>query len=105
MQATTTTNPEEIHVWLVVGQYVLVPIAAWALRSLKNSIVSDLKEHVDITMAAHERGESGKFQELSERIGRIEDALIERALSSPKPRVRAVRDSLGRWASPSSSPK
>ena len=97
-------NPEEIHVWLVIGQYILVPVAAWALRSLKNSIVNDLKEHVDITMAAHEKGESGKFMELSERIGRIEAALIDRALSSPKQRGRAARDSSGRWVSRSSNP-
>jgi len=74
------SNPEFIHIWLMVGQYVLVPFAAWSARAFKRSIINELKAHVDSTMATHESGESGKFEDLSSRIGRIEDILMKQGL-------------------------
>lgn len=71
---------ETVHVLLIVGQYILVPFAIWAFRRFKDSIVDELKAHVDATMAAHEQGESTKFGELSDRIGRIEVVLMSRGL-------------------------
>lgn len=88
-------QPETIHILLMVGQYVLIPFALWAFKRFKQGIVDDLKAHVDLTMATHEAGESGKFQELSTRIGRIEEALIQQAVSAPKQR----RAASGRFAS------
>lgn len=82
-------QPETIHILLIIGQYVLVPFALWMFKKFKQSIITDLKAHVDLTMATHEAGESHKFQELSVRIGRIEEALIQRAVSEPKQRRAA----------------
>lgn len=88
MQASP--NSETIHVWLMLGQYVLVPVSIWAARAIKNSLVSELKQHVDETIRAHEIGEMDKFQDLSTRISRIEDLLMKRGLTKATAARRAA---------------
>lgn len=84
------SDPELIHIWLMVGQYVLVPFAVWAARAIKNSLVLELKQHVDDTIRAHEIGEMGKFQDLSDRIKRIEDLLMTQGLTKAAAARRAA---------------
>lgn len=79
---------ETIHIWLMVGQYVLLPLVYWIAKKVKESIVSELKAHVDQTMAAHEAGESTKFQELNDRVGRIETVLMTRGVPKVASRRR-----------------
>lgn len=81
-------QPEMIHIWLMLGQYIIIPITIWAARAYKNSIIDELKEHVNTTIATHEAGEDGKFTELSARIGRIEELLIRRGLPKAVARSR-----------------
>ena len=84
------SNPEDIHIWLMIGQYVLLPISIWVARAVKNSLVAELKAHVDETIHAHEEGEMSKFQDLSDRIGRIEDLLMKKGLTKATAARRAA---------------
>ena len=84
------SNPEDIHIWLMIGQYVLLPISIWVARAVKNSLVAELKAHVDATISAHEAGEMDKFQDLSDRIGRIEDLLMKKGLTKATAARRAA---------------
>lgn len=82
-------QPETIHILLIVGQYVLIPFALWSFRRFKASIVEDLKAHVDATMRAHEESESHVFEDLTARVGRIENVLLA-GISLPKQRKRVA---------------
>lgn len=89
------SNPETIHVLLIIGQYTIVPIALWAARRVKNSIVEELKTHVDEKLDAHEKSEMSKFEELGSRISRLEDVVMRRGA---RPAAWGRRDAKGRFA-------
>ncbi|MDE2102395.1 MAG: hypothetical protein KGL39_34430 [Patescibacteria group bacterium] len=89
------SNPETIHIALIIGQYTIAPIALWAARKFKNSIVDDLKAHVDLKIAEHEKNEMDKFEEFSDRITRLEDVIMRRGA---RPAAWGRRDAKGRFA-------
>lgn len=89
------SNPETIHVALMVGQYVFAPFAYWVGKKVKNSIVEELKAHVDEKLDAHERSEMKKFEELGSRITRLEDVVMRRGA---RPAAWGRRDAKGRFA-------
>lgn len=91
MQQVMGNNPEVVHIWLMVGQYVLVPVALWAANTIKKAIIEDVKQHVDKTMATHESGEATKFGELSDRIGRIETILMKQGAQKAASARRASK--------------
>lgn len=93
------SNPETLHVALMVGQYILAPVAIWAGHKFKNSIVDELKTHVDLKISQHEKNEMDKFTEFSNRITRLEDVILRRRGALPA--VWGRRDAKGRFSSTS----
>lgn len=73
----------KVQALLIVGQYIIIPLAYWVARNFKKSIINDLKSHVDVVVGR-------QINELSTRIGRIESALIAQGLASAAKQPRAA---------------
>lgn len=80
----TAQTAEYVHIWLVVGQYVLFPFAFWAARKIKHEIL----DYIDARI-------NGQIVDLSDRVTRLENAV----LSSLERQRRVARDSRGRFSS------
>ena len=76
-------DPEWIHIGLMIGQYVLLPVGLWAAKRFKQSIIKELKAHEDARM-----------EELFKRVSRIEDVLMSRGVRRA---ASGRRDGKGRF--------
>lgn len=88
MQAQSFLDAERWHIGLMIGQYVILPLALWAAHSYKRSIINEMKHHVDTAV-------NGKFKDLSNRIGRIEDVLLRRSSAARRPSGASGRTKKG----------
>lgn len=98
-------SADTLHTILLLGQYVLAPVAVWAAHRIKRTIVVEVNEYVDQRI-------NGKLDRLVERVAYIE-AFISKLEADLKTNPTALkqrkavarRDSLGRFVSRSSNPK